>query len=62
MADEDKRELWKRNSARFRKKNPEYSRMLSYRSTARTFARKYATPEEMANLNHIFETENPNSK
>ena len=62
MPDETKRELWRRNSAKFRENNPEYSRMLSYRSTARTFARKYATPEEMANLNHIFETENPNSK
>lgn len=44
---------------RWRKKNRERSRYLSYRSTARTFVRHYATPEDVEELKEIYLTENP---
>ena len=50
----------KRAIKNWRKNNPKASRINSYRSTARTFVRHYATPEEMAELNDIFKKENKN--
>lgn len=50
----------KRAIKNWRKKNPEASRINSYRATAKTFARHYATPEEMADINDIFKKENKN--
>lgn len=47
---------------RYQKRNPEQTRVTSYRTTARTFVRHHATKEEMKELNEIFEQENPNAK
>lgn len=49
-----------RANKRWRKDNKEAHRAASYRSTARTFARHYATAEEMEELQKIFEKENKN--
>lgn len=49
-----------RANKRWRKDNKEAHRAASYRSTARTFARHYATAEEMEELQKIFEKENEN--
>ncbi|WBW49311.1 hypothetical protein O6R05_04695 [Peptoniphilus equinus] len=46
---------WKRD-------NKEYNRLMSYRSTARLFARKYATKEDMEILGMLFKEKNPNAK
>lgn len=45
---------------RWRDDNKEAHRIASYRSTARTFARHYATSEDMEELQKIFEKENKN--
>lgn len=45
---------------RWRDDNKEAHRIASYRSTARTFARHYATAEDMEELQEIFEKENKN--
>ena len=45
---------------RWRDDNKEANRIASYRSTARTFARHYATAEDMEELQEIFEKENEN--
>lgn len=45
---------------RWRDDNKEAHRIASYRSTARTFARHYATAEDMEELQKIFEKENEN--
>lgn len=45
---------------RWRDDNKEANRIASYRSTARTFARHYATTEDMEELQKIFEKENKN--
>lgn len=47
---------------RYKKRNPEKTRITSYRGTARMFVRHHATKEEMEELNEIFEKENPNAK
>lgn len=46
----------------WRKKNPDQAKYGSYRSTARTFARHWATKEDMDELIEIFNKENENSK
>lgn len=45
---------------RWRDDNKEANRIASYRSTARTFARHYATAEDMEELQEIFKKENEN--
>ena len=45
---------------KWREDNKEANRIASYRSTARTFARHYATAEDMEELQEIFEKENEN--
>lgn len=45
---------------KWREDNKEAHRIASYRSTARTFARHYATAEDMEELQEIFEKENEN--
>lgn len=45
---------------RWRDDNKEAHRVASYRSTARTFVRHYATEEDMEELREIFEKENEN--
>lgn len=47
---------------KWREDNKEAHRIASYRSTARTFARHYATSEDMEELQKIFEKENENSQ
>lgn len=49
-----------RANKRWRKDNKEAHRIASYRSTARTFVRHYATEDEMEELQKIFEKENKN--
>lgn len=49
-----------RANKRWRKNNKEANRIASYRSTARTFVRHYATAEEMEELQEIFKKENKN--
>ena len=46
---------------RYRRRNPEQTRITSYRTTARLFVRRHATIEEMEELNEIFKKENPNA-
>lgn len=45
---------------KWREDNKEAHRIASYRSTARTFARHYATADDMEELQEIFEKENDN--
>ncbi|MEJ8785401.1 hypothetical protein [Peptoniphilus sp. HCN-40583] len=45
---------------KWRDDNKEAHRIASYRSTARTFVRHYATEEDMEELREIFEKENEN--
>ena len=40
---------------RWAEKNKEHKRYLSYRSTARTFIRKYAKPEDLLELKGMIE-------
>lgn len=47
---------------RYKKRNPEKTRITSYRGAARTFVRHHATQEEMKELMEIFKKENPNAK
>ena len=49
-----------RANKRWRKNNKEANRIASYRSTARTFVRHYATADEMEELMEIFRKENEN--
>lgn len=51
-----------RASRRWEENNKEYARKKSYFRTAKTYARKHATREEMEELMEIFENENENSK
>lgn len=46
---------------RYKKRNPDKTRITSYRETARMFVRHHATREEMEELMKIFEKENPNA-
>lgn len=39
---------------RWQEKNKEHAKYLQYRSMARSFARKFATEEDMAELNKLF--------
>lgn len=52
----------KRATNNWRKRNPEDAKYGSYRSSARTFARHWATKEDMKELLEIFQKENKNSK
>lgn len=52
----------RRANAKWRKNNKKQNRLLSYRSTARTFVRHYADDEDIQELLEIYKTENPNSK
>lgn len=51
-----------RATQEWRNKNKQRNRLLSYRSSARLFVRKYATKNEMQELNDLFNEENPNAK
>lgn len=53
-------EAQKRASRAYEKRNPENTRYLRYKTTARTFVRHHATEEDMAELEEIFKKENPN--
>ena len=44
-----------------KKRNREQTKINSYKSSARTFVRHYATREELKELIEIFEKENPNN-
>lgn len=55
-------EAQRRASKKYRKKNPERTKITSYRTTARTFVRHYATKEDMENLMEVFKKENKNYK
>ena len=46
----------------WRKKNPDQAKYGSYRSTARTFARHWATKEDIDEIIEIFQNENANAK
>ena len=39
---------------RWQEKNKEHAKYLQYRSMARSFARKFATEEDMAEINQLF--------
>ena len=49
----------KKADKKWRRNNKEHVRYLRYRTTARTFARHYATREDIEELIQIFEDENP---
>ena len=46
---------------RWRKNNPERSKINSYKQTAKTFVRHYATEEDLEKLYNIFYAENKNA-
>lgn len=60
MARDKTTEAQKRASRAYEKRNPENTRYLRYKTTARTFVRHHATEEDMAELEEIFKKENPN--
>ena len=51
-----------RASRNWEENNKEYARKKSYFRTAKTYARKHATRDEMEELMEIFENENKNAK
>lgn len=51
-----------RASANYRERNPEATKYLRYRTTARTFVRHHAKQEDIDELLDIFKKENPNGK
>ena len=55
-------EAQRRAVKRYKKRNPERTRITRYRTNARTFARHYATKEDMENLMEVFKKENKNYK
>ena len=60
MARDKTTDAQKRASRAYEKRNPENTRYLRYKTTARTFVRHHATEEDMAELEEIFKKENPN--
>lgn len=60
MAGDKTSEAQKRASRAYVKRNPEKNRYLKYRTTARTFFRHYAEPEDIIEMFEIFANENPN--
>ena len=55
-------EAQRRAFANYREKNPEATKYLRYRTTARTFVRHHAKQEDIDELIEIFRKENPNGK
>lgn len=53
-------EAQRRATKKWEENNPERKRYLRYRSSARTFARHWATEEDIEELVTIFKTENKN--
>ena len=47
-----------RASRNWEKKNPEKTKYIKYRSWARSFVRRFATEEDMQELNKLFEEVN----
>ena len=62
MADLKTTEAQRRAFANYRERNPEATKYLRYRTTARTFARHHAKQEDIDELIEIFKRENPNGK
>ena len=62
MTNKKTSEAQRRANSKWRKNNKEQNRLLSYRSTARTFVRHYADDEDIEELLGIYKKENPNSK
>ena len=58
---EEKKE-WQRLAREWKQDNKERNRYLSYKATAKLFARKYATAEDMEEVIEIYKTQNPNYK
>ncbi|MDU5825249.1 hypothetical protein [Anaerococcus vaginalis] len=54
-------EAQRRAVKNYKKRNREQTKINSYKSSARTFVRHYATREELKELIEIFEKENPNN-
>lgn len=44
------------------RKNPEKTKIMRYKRTARTYFRHYANNEDVEELLEIYKTENPNAK
>ena len=55
-------EAQRRAVKRYKKRNPEQTRINRYRSNARTFVRHHAKEEDMENLMEVFKKENKNYK
>ena len=55
-------EAQRRATKKWEEKNPERTRYLRYRTTARTFVRHWANDEDVEELLEIYKRENPNSK
>lgn len=51
-----------RASRAWEKRNPEKTKMDNYRRTARLFIKTYATRQDMAEFQALFESENENAK
>lgn len=62
MTDKKTSEAQLRAIKNWRKRNPEKVRYNGAKTSARTFARKYATQEDMDELMEIFKNENKNFK
>ena len=54
-------EAQRRATKKWEEKNPERTRYLRYRTTARTFVRHWANDEDLKELIGIFENENENT-
>ena len=61
MTDSKVSEAQRRATKKWEEKNPERKRYLSYRTTARTFVRHWATDADVAKLLEIYKNENTNS-
>ena len=51
-----------RASRNWEKNNPEKTKYIKYRSSARTFARHWADDEDMEEIMNVYRNENPNYK
>lgn len=62
MADKKTSEAQKKATQKQREHNPEQHKYNSYKTSARTFARHWATKDDMKDLIKIFQEENENAK
>ncbi|MDO4595257.1 MAG: hypothetical protein Q4B52_07745 [Tissierellia bacterium] len=52
----------KKANKKWRSKNPEKTRLMSYKRSARTYVRRYASHSDIRDLIELFNKENPNDQ